>query len=63
MPVRELLDERLGHDLARDEPITRAGPPSHSTAKSSATTGRTRTLCVTHSGTGVGATARPAGRA
>ena len=35
-------------------PITRAGPPSHSTAKSSAETGRTRTLCVTHSGTGVG---------
>ena len=43
-------------------PITRAGPPSHSIAKSSAATGRTRTLCVTHSGTGVGAissTARP----
>ena len=43
-------------------PITRARPPSHGTRRSPVATGRTRTLWVTHSGTGVAAissTARP----
>ena len=51
-----LANERLRHDLILDQPDRADRLRSHGIAKSQAVTGRTRTVCRTHSGTGTDGT-------